>query len=161
MTKRLRDTQQRLDLNISDQAVRTSFAVSWDGLDEALQRLFALQGIFQGRSFNIDAIAYLEGLDPFDAEDQLDDLVSLSLLRAEGTESYYRQHPLLADFAQEKLAELEEIDNKDIHTRLIDYYLVFSEESNENYARLEPEWGNIIAAIQTGDQLMQWQRYCH
>ncbi|MBV7330656.1 tetratricopeptide repeat protein [Chloroflexi bacterium TSY] len=167
MAARLRSAQHRLDLGISDRAVRTSFAVSWGGLDEELQQLFAFQAVFAGRPFTAEAIAYLADIELFDAEDMLYTLVALSLLREE-EEHYFRQHPLLADFAREKLdsqqhdliAEIsdEMLLNADFaYGRLVDYYLAFVKENARNYERLEPEWENIIAAIEVAKNQQRWQ----
>ena len=71
MADRLHSAQQRLDLGISDQAVRTSFAVSWDALEGELQHAFALQALFAGRPFTADAIAHIAQSDPFDADEHL------------------------------------------------------------------------------------------
>ncbi|MEZ4706577.1 MAG: BTAD domain-containing putative transcriptional regulator [Caldilineaceae bacterium] len=142
MAARLRDEQQRLGLEISDQAVRASFRVSWQALDAELQRVYALLAVFEGRAFAVDAAAYLTDLDAFDAEDALYVLVALSLLREEEG-GYFRQHPLLADFAQEQLVQTAEA-----YVRMVNYYGDFAQRNRANYGALEPEWGNIRGAIE-------------
>ncbi|MEZ4658978.1 MAG: tetratricopeptide repeat protein [Caldilineaceae bacterium] len=146
MAARLRDEQQRLGLEISDQAVRASFAVSWQALDAELQRVFALLAVFEGRAFAVEAAAYLTDLDAFDAEDALYALAALSLLREEEG-GYFRQHPLLADFAQEQLVQTDEA-----YARMVDYYGDFAQRHRANYGALEPEWGNLRGAIEAAHQ---------
>src|SRR4029453_1833172 len=80
MADRLRHVEERLDLSISDRAVRTSFQVSWGSLDTNLRRVLALLGVFEGRSFAVDALAHLAGLDRYTAEDRLFSLTALSLV---------------------------------------------------------------------------------
>lgn len=150
MAERLQHEEHRLGLEISDRAVRASFEVSWQALDEDLQRIFALQAVFAGRPFSADAVAYLAGSGLFDIEDQLYTLVALSLLREEG-ERYFRQHPLLADFAREKLTNADQA-----YARITDYYYNFVQENKQKYATLEPEWGNLAAAIETAYQQGRW-----
>lgn len=152
MVARLQDQQQRLGLEISDRAVRSSFAVSWDALDDALQAFFPLLALFEGRPFAAEALSYLADMDLFAVEDSLYTLTALSLVKEEG-EIYYRQHPLLADFAREKLG-----DAAPVLRRFSDYYYNFSREHAAAYARLQPEWGNIIAAIDAAYQQERWQQ---
>ncbi|MEZ4656944.1 MAG: hypothetical protein R2911_05180 [Caldilineaceae bacterium] len=62
MVERLGHQQQRLALEISDRAVRSSFEVSWAALDEELQGIFPLLAVFEGRSFTAEATAHLAEL---------------------------------------------------------------------------------------------------
>ena len=111
MANRLRDEKQRLSvLSISDQEVRASFAVSWQALDAAHRRIFALLGLFNGRSFTAEAIAHIAELDLYTTEDQLFALSALSLIREEG-KARYNQHPLLADFAREQMGDNVRVEN--------------------------------------------------
>ena len=57
IAERLENVDERLDLAVSDRAVRTSFMVSWESLDSNLRRIFALLGVFAGRSFQAEALA--------------------------------------------------------------------------------------------------------
>ena len=151
MAARLQESQRRLGLEISDLAVRASFDVSWTALDKNLQAIFPLLAVFAGRPFTAEAIVAIAEIDLFDAEDYLYDLVSLSLLQEEGR-TQFRQHPLLADFAAEKLTETEIAFG-----RMTIYYAIFVRENREDYAALEPEWDNIAAALETAHRQERWQ----
>lgn len=150
MAERLHNVQDRLDLAISDRAVRTSFMVSWESLDGALRRVFALLGVFAGRTFAAPALAYLAELDVYTTEDRLFALTALSLLTEE-EEDRYRQHPLLADFAQEQLG-----DDAGAFLRMAVYYLRFAQANQTNYAALQPEWENMMAGMRTAHTLQEW-----
>jgi len=156
MAARLHDMQERLDLAISDRAVRTSFTVSWESLDQEQQWVFSLLGLFGGRSFAVPALAHVAELDLYTTEDRLFTLMTLSLLSEEesahGAAPRYRQHPLLADFAKEQLR-----DERAVQLRLIHYYLTFAQEQRTTYTRLQPEWGNLIAGLQMAHVLQEWQ----
>ncbi|HRW04611.1 MAG TPA: BTAD domain-containing putative transcriptional regulator, partial [Caldilineaceae bacterium] len=156
MATRLQDTQERLDLAISDRAVRTSFLVSWESLDNEQRRIFALLGLFGGRSFAAPALAYIAELDLYTTEDRLFTLTALSLLNEEESDDEtavrYRQHPLLADFAREQLG-----DSRAMALRLAHYYLSFAEDERMNYAALQPEWENLMVGLQTAHALAEWQ----
>lgn len=151
MAERLQSVQDRLDLAISDRAVRTSFMVSWESLDGALRQVFALLAVFEGRSFAAPALANLVGLDVYTAEDRLFALTALSLLTEE-EEDRYRQHPLLADFAREQLG-----NNDDAWRRMALYYQHFAQEHQTDYAALQPEWENLMAGMETAHILQEWQ----
>ncbi len=150
MAERLRNVQERLDLSISDRAVRTSFTVSWDSLDIQLRHIFALLGVFEGRSFTAPALAHIARLDKYTAEDRLFALTALSLL-GEEEEDRYRQHPLLADFAHEQLG-----DNTEAKANMAAYYHAFAEQHRTQYIALRPEWENMMAAMRTAHALQQW-----
>jgi DNA-binding SARP family transcriptional activator/predicted ATPase len=156
MAERLHDMQERLDLAISDRAVRTSFTVSWESLDQEQQRVFALLGLFGGRSFAAPALAYIAELDLYTTEDRLFTLTALSLLNEEEAEDEqplrYRQHPLLADFASEQLGA-----ERTAQLRLVHYYRAFAQEQQANAVVLQPEWENLIAGLQAAHALEEWQ----
>lgn len=151
MAHRLQNTQQRMGLEISDTAVRASFEVSWDGLDEEQQTLFAQMAVFEGRPFTVEAIAAIADWNMFLAEDDLYTLATLSLLQ-EVAETRYKQHPLLADFAAEKLG-----DDDLANGRMARYYLEFAQENQENFTALDPEWENLLAAVDVMHREREWQ----
>ncbi|MCA9920828.1 MAG: tetratricopeptide repeat protein [Anaerolineales bacterium] len=153
MAQRLQAEQDRLSLlAISDRAIRTSFAVSWETLDAAHRRIFALLGLFNGRSFTAEAIAHIAELDRYTTEDRLFSLAALSLLR-EDDNIRYRQHPLLADFAREQLGE----DVGEENGRFASYYLHFAQKHQQNYDALRPEWDNMMTAMETAFNEELWQ----
>lgn len=147
---RLRQEAERIGLQDKDRAVRTSFTVSWRSLDAFQQRVFSLLAVFAGRSFSVEALAAIAEMDHYGALDKLDDLVALSLLKDEG-DFRYRQHPLLADFAREKLGDPEEP-----FLRLVAFYQAFAGEFGQDYARLESEWENLSASINQAYRLEAW-----
>ncbi len=151
MAQRLQDEQQRLGLAISDSAVRASFEVSWDALDEELQDLFAKIAVFGGRPFTAEALANVADWNLYLTEDDLYTLTTLSLVQEVG-ETRYKQHPLLADFAAEKLG-----DNDVANERMVRYFLNYAQENQENFAALDPEWENLLAAVQVAHQERIWR----
>ncbi len=146
----LGDESARIDLADRDRAIRTSFTVSWNGLDQIQQGVFARLSVFAGRSFAVDVVTAIAEMDYFEALDRLDALVALSLLNDVGDERY-RQHALLADFAREKMG-----DDDNPYRRMIAYYQVFAAGHNEDYAALELEWENLSASIEQAYQLTMW-----
>jgi len=150
MAQRLHDLHYRLDLQISDRDVRTSFLVSWEALDDAQQRLFAHLAVFAGRSFTVTALVALLAEDEDRLLDQLDLLVARSLVKEVGDDRYC-QHPLLADFAREQLG-----DDQTAYQHFSDYYYRFVQAHSAQYERLLPEWGNVAAAIRAAHRQARW-----
>lgn len=154
LAERLRDEKNRLDeLKISDKEVRASFAMSWGVLDEDLRKSFALLAVFEGRAFRASALAAVAGLDRRTAEDRLYALVALSLVSEEG-KTRYRQHPLLADFARERLEGLGQ--DQDAYLRMVHYYRWYAAQYQHNYAALEREWENLSAGMKTAYRREMW-----
>jgi DNA-binding SARP family transcriptional activator/tetratricopeptide (TPR) repeat protein len=150
MAERLRNVEERLDLSISDRAVRTSFQVSWEALDNALKRIFALLGVFEGRTFAAPVLAHMAGLDLYTAEDRLFALTALSLV-GEEAQDRYRQHPLLADFAAQQLGH-----DPEARLAMAGYFQEFAARNQTNYLALRPEWENLMAGMSTAHRLQQW-----
>ncbi len=154
MAQRLRDETQRLSLlRISDREVRVSFAVSWEALDAERRRVFALIGLFNGRSFTAEAMAHIADMERYPLEDRLFDLVNLSLLR-EDEGRRYRQHALLADFAREQLGEDVAEEG---YGRFAGYYLHFAQQNQRDYDVFCPEWDNLMAAMSAAYAHQLWQ----
>lgn len=154
VARRLRNEEKRLsELRISDRAVRASFAISYQSLDRDLQRMFALMGLFNGRSFSAEALAHVAQLDRYEAEDRIFALTALSLAQEDG-QTRYKQHALLADFALEKL---EDESDGDEYGRFAHYYLHFAQQNQTNYELLRPEWDNLMDAMKTAYTHRLWQ----
>ncbi len=151
MAQRLQDEQQRLGLAISDSAVRASFEVSWDALDEDLQLFFTKIAVFGGRPFTAEALAAVADWNEYLAADDLYTLTTLSLVQEVG-ETRYKQHPLLADFAAEKLG-----DNDVANERMVRYFLEYAQENQENFEALDPEWENLLASVQVAHDERIWR----
>lgn len=99
----LRKSRARLDtLTRDDMGVRASFEVSYVGLSSTQQSLFATLGIFSGEDFGSDSVAYLNDITLEMAETELDFLQKLSLVQKNHADRW-RLHPLLRDYAREKL----------------------------------------------------------
>jgi tetratricopeptide (TPR) repeat protein len=156
MVRSLEAAGERLAHGISNRSVRTSFNVSWEALTPDLQRIFALSGLFDGRSFSIGALAAAAGGDPTALDhigEQLDQLVTLSMLKLDRHDRFVH-HRLLADFAGEKLAEQPEID--DASLRYAVYCRDFAVQMAGNFDALEPEWDNLLAGVVMAHQRRAW-----
>jgi len=153
LAERLRDHSTRLrELKIHDKEVRASFAVSWEALDENLRKVFALLAVFEGRAFTPAALAAVAGIDRHTAEDSLDSLVSLSLVFCEEEGEHFWQHPLLADFASERIGQDEAA-----YARMAQYYLEFAREHRHTNTELEGERENLLAGMRVAFQQNMWQ----
>ncbi|MFO7635530.1 MAG: NB-ARC domain-containing protein [Caldilinea sp.] len=153
MVRSLHSASARLAHGISNRSVRTSFEVSWAGLSESLKRTFALVGLFDGRTFTAEAIASVGARDIDEALDQLDLLMTLSMLKFAGGERYL-QHRLLADFALEKLAELPDLPQ--VQHRFIAHYQHLTQSAAGDFGRLRHEWDHLLRAVEMAQRLQSW-----
>ncbi len=155
----LEEITSKLDmLHLEDRAVRATFELSWETLDEELREAFAQLGIFAGRSLDAAAYAAVADWDLLTARDRLEDLAALSLVKFEegsGQIDRYRQHGLLAEFARE--VAREQIDFGAAQARFATYYYQFALNHADNLAKLRPNWANFRHAIQTSHELRDWQ----
>ena len=151
MATRLQAVQNRLDLQISDRAVRASFAVSWESLDAELRHAFSNLAVFACRPFSAAAAAAVAEMTPYKTEDTLDSLSALSLLREEG-ETQYRLHALMADFALEKMGE----GMGEANGRMAIYYHTFAAANQTHYDVLNLEWQNLLAGMRVAHAQENW-----
>ena len=116
---RLRDEHRRLtELRVGDRSVEAAFALSYDLLTPAQQRMFRLLGECPGNDFDAYAAAALAGIGHADAEQLLDELLDGHLL-LEPAPGRFRFHDLLRQHAR-NAALPEDAGAQD---RVIDYYL--------------------------------------
>lgn len=153
----LKQQLKPLDLSDETQRIRETFELSWTYLDETQSRLFALLGLFGGRTFSLEAIAHIAQMDKYLVEDRLHDLVQLSLLsEGERGSRRYRQHALLAEFAQEKLSNATPMQ-----ARYVSYFADFAAQHAAAYQHLQPEWGNLETAVRYAQSAQLWPMVLH
>jgi transcriptional regulator with XRE-family HTH domain len=103
LIQRIQKTQNRLDeLVVESRSVRLAFDRIYNTLTTEQRRLFVALGVFADTDFSVEAVADALEMAFEDAHDQLRDLFNLSLIQ-EGREGRYRLHPLLQDYAREKI----------------------------------------------------------
>ncbi|MBX3058498.1 MAG: tetratricopeptide repeat protein [Anaerolineae bacterium] len=140
----IRRQEARLDeLNRGeDRNVRLSVDTSFQALSADQQTLFTSLGVFGGDSFSVEAVAAVIEVAPETAAARLRELVQLSLVRAEGHHRY-SLHPLLRDYAREKIGE------KALFARMVIYYGGYVRQHEFDYVGLVQETSGIVAAFQS------------
>jgi hypothetical protein len=130
-----------------EQAVRVSFDMSFNALAPEQQTMFALLGVFGGADFNALAVAHLGQISAAEAEAHLQHFMALSLLQ-EVHDGRWRLHPLLRDYAREKL-----IDFAALNLQLVQFYSATAEKLNgASYATLLPDLDNVLAALRAAPE---------
>ncbi|MDQ3258274.1 MAG: hypothetical protein M3R15_31050 [Acidobacteriota bacterium] len=106
--KRLRDKKERLKLHdeVRDLTVEACFSLSYELLDEELQRRWRMLAIFP-TDFDAPAAAAVWQTDVDAAKDALAELEEYSLLEWEETARRYSLHDLARDFADTRLGATE------------------------------------------------------
>ncbi|MEV6261474.1 NB-ARC domain-containing protein [Streptomyces sp. NPDC051784] len=107
LAERLAQDDRRLGvLSAGDVRVEAAFDLSYRQLTPGAARMFRLLTLVPGPEASPAAAATLTGLDLFDAEDILEELVEAGLLGAGG--SGYRTHDLVDLYARGRLGEQEQ-----------------------------------------------------
>lgn len=151
LVARLGSMQTMLEeLHISDRAVRISFETSWTMLDPDLRHTFGHLAVFQARSFDAEAVSFVSELDAYGGAERLYTLAALSLV-AHVAPDRYRLHPLLAEFAAEKLAATA--DRRRIAHRYSDYFLAYAQTFAPNPPLLAQELDNVTAGMATAQDI--------
>jgi tetratricopeptide (TPR) repeat protein/transcriptional regulator with XRE-family HTH domain len=151
----LRQNETRLSqLTREDRSIRLSFDASYALLPPELQQFFAALGVFSGEDFSPEAAAYVAEISPEQAENWLQQLYRLSLVQ-EGRHGpqplpvrRYRLHPLLRDYAREKLAASPD-EGQNGYNRMSHFYIQQLSSLKNQYAALSLEMDNILAVLAT------------
>ncbi|MER5647586.1 BTAD domain-containing putative transcriptional regulator [Streptosporangium sp. NPDC002524] len=136
LAKRLADERRRLDeLSYGQLTVRASFALSYRDLSPQAALMFRRLGLLEAPDFASWAGAALLGIDGFDAEDLIDQLVDAQLVEVLGRDGAdqirYRFHDLVRLYARE-CAHAEEAagDRLAATTRALSCWLALAEEAH-------------------------------
>ncbi|WP_017539512.1 AfsR/SARP family transcriptional regulator [Nocardiopsis halophila] len=134
--QRLAEERRRfLELRVDGQSVEAVFELSYQSLTDEQRRAFCLLGTMIGGSVDLMGAADLLDADPPDADDLLQDLVTVCLLD-EPSADVYRFHDLIGDYARHKAAaEPEGKEADDARWRLAEHYL---QRANEAAGHLGP-----------------------
>jgi tetratricopeptide (TPR) repeat protein len=103
LAERLTDERERLgELELDDQAVRASLAISYEELEPDAARLFCLLAELPGPDFSAPLAAGAAEIEIREAERLLDCLLEAQMLEPAGTERH-RFHDLIRLYARERL----------------------------------------------------------
>ncbi|WP_460861841.1 AfsR/SARP family transcriptional regulator [Nocardiopsis coralliicola] len=121
--RRLGEQRRRFrELQVDGQSVEAVFELSYLSLTPEQRRAFCLLGSMIGASIDLLGATALLDLDPPDADDLLQELVSVCLLDEPGAD-HYRFHDLIGVYARQKAAtELGPEAAEEARWRLAEYY---------------------------------------
>ncbi|MEZ4590969.1 MAG: tetratricopeptide repeat protein [Chloroflexota bacterium] len=158
MHEALSREQARLDaLQRENRSVRASFDVSYAALTAQQQHFFNLLGVFGGDDFDTAAAASVAETAVPPAETLLNQLHDLSLVQA-ARAGRWRLHPLLRDYAREKLAAAGAELETAVSLRMATHYLNQVETAAQTEtdgltaspALFVPDMSNLLAALDAG-----------
>jgi DNA-binding SARP family transcriptional activator/tetratricopeptide (TPR) repeat protein len=124
LADRLRDERRRLtELSTADRGVAAAFTLSYQQLTAGQRGMFRLLGLAPGRDIDPSAAAALAGLDRFDAEDLLEELLDAHMLSQQDP-GRYGFHDLLREHARATAeAEMEAGERAVARQRLRSHFL--------------------------------------
>jgi tetratricopeptide (TPR) repeat protein len=144
----LRQNDARLgELTREDRSVRLTFDASYATLPLDLQHFFAALGVFSGEDFSPEAAACVAGVPLEQATVHLQQLCQLSLAQ-EGRQNRYRLHPLLRDFAREKL-NLTPDAGENEYGRMSHFFIQQAQLLKGDQPALTMEMDHILAVLET------------
>lgn len=166
MRDALGQEQARLDtLQRENRSVRASFDISYSALLPEQQRFFGQLGVFSGDDFDAAAAASVAETAVAHAEDLLQQLFDLSLVQVTRP-GRWRLHPLLRDYAREKLAAPGSEQKTAVTLRMAAHYVQVVESAartnrdslTASPALFVPEMSNLAAALAVAkDAPPAWQ----
>ncbi|HEV7747502.1 MAG TPA: tetratricopeptide repeat protein [Pyrinomonadaceae bacterium] len=150
--ERLQEEHRRLDEfagATKERDLRAVFSVSYDSLRDDQKRTFSLISLFGHRNFGSSGLVALLDTDKRSAIDQLEELVSLSLLLRSQLGGYHL-HDLLFLFSEETfLSDLSESEGNVARARLVEYSLrVRQARALGSEATIQARNGNLDGAIE-------------
>lgn len=141
LSTRLRDVDPR------HRSMRAVFEASWQLLGEEEQAILAALSVFPA-SFTAQAAGRVAGA----ALLNLDLLSEKSLLQQQQETERYALHSLVRHFAADKLATR----TPEVNQAFANYFYQFACDYGGDYAQLQAEWPNLLAAIAKAHALEAW-----
>lgn len=138
------------DMPASYRSMQAVFGRSWQLLTQAEQTTFSQLSLFPG-SFTRQAAAEVA----LATLQVLARLVDQSLLQRESTHRY-QIHGLLRQYAAEKLNEADPEIVDGAQTRMINYFLSFATQNQDDYLALERESTNLLAGMRLAHDRQMW-----
>jgi tetratricopeptide (TPR) repeat protein len=130
---RLQDKRRVLQsLQAGDLAVRASFSLSYEGLNDTEKMVFRRFGASPSSGTSAALMAFLCDCSEYEAEGFLEQLCDASLLQPSRIEGRYRAHDLIRAFSQECLREEEgEAAAKEIAVNAISWYAIMVRDASQ------------------------------
>jgi predicted ATPase/DNA-binding SARP family transcriptional activator len=128
------------DVPARQRSLRATIDYSWKLLTDEERNVFARLSVFHD-GFEREAAEKVAGAPP----SLLFSLMDKCFLRRT-TEERFEMHNLMRQYGVEQLEQGGRAD--EIHARMAQYYLDFARRHQRDYAELEPEWGNLLAAME-------------
>lgn len=128
-------------------SIRAVFDATWRRLNAQERDLFAQLSIFQG-GVTRTAVLEITGA----TLQTLSALVNKACLQFEPAHNRYYMHELLRQYGAEKLGGTQFA----VGSRMAHFYLTYAQTYQKEYAKLRPEWPNIMAGMRIAYQQADW-----
>ncbi len=140
-------------LTYEDKNLSRTISISFNKLDTLTKNIFVSLGVFEGKDFSVEAIAFVNNTSVSQAEKILQQLMDISFVE-KSSDKRFRIHPLLRVFAR------EQIKDSLIYLRAAFYYEQVLNSSHNEYSRkvLMQEVDNIIYVFKKCYEYEYWDQ---
>lgn len=129
------------NFNYEDTNLQISLTISYQGLDNQLQKIFASLAIFVGKDFSLQAVAFINNLSLIATANFLQALIKRSLIE-HSSKHRYRIHPMVHMFIQKIRS------TKNIYKKALQYYIELfndiNKRENRTFELMYQELDNIL-----------------
>lgn len=149
---RYADAASRLGLARGERGVRTAFDQAWgESLSPEGRGRFALLGLFPGAELLTGEVAAAWNEDDDRVRAGIGELLDLSLLRQVDAVTL-RLHPLVKDFALEKVGGAGEQARREAHLRVADFHFHRATLTPKTWQDIQPVLSSHLHACAAGDR---------
>lgn len=144
------------ELQYQNLSVRSSFEISWNHMTEQEKFVFAVIGIFNSNVITLEALAYILQKQLIDLRRIIGRLSNISLLEKQSNNSF-SLHPLLKEFANEKLQQLGNASTvRKMHS---EWFLIYTQANSRKYKQLTEFFEDIKAGMEEVEREQDWIRF--
>ena len=135
--ERFREGRKRLGLGRGEHTIRNAFEQTWtSALDDVGRKHFSLLGLFPRGDLLTGEIAAAWN-ENSSALEGLNELIDLSLIQQMSPVTL-QLHPLMQDFAEEKMQDLEVSEQVAAHQRICDYHFERAPAKPQSWQDIQP-----------------------
>lgn len=139
------------ELKYEDKNLLRAISIGFTGMDQKTREIFISLGVFEGKDFSLDAVAFINKIAVSETKQRVEQLQKISFLEVSG-DNRYRLHPLIKLFAR------KQITDNSVYLRTAIYYeqLLVTAQEKYSHKTLRQEVDNIVYIFKKCYELEYW-----